>query len=73
MLSFSQVARANAMYLVGFILLLFVVKPTLLFKPDGKQRTFGVGTDDQGFKKTLYTIPVLIVVFVALVTTFQST
>jgi hypothetical protein len=41
-------------YIVSFVILLFVFKPSIVFKPDGTSREFGLGIDNQGYKKTLY-------------------
>lgn len=42
--------------LVGFIIIFYLVKPSLTFKPDGKLREFGVGYSKDGYRKTFLTL-----------------
>lgn len=51
-------------YLIGIIALLYMLKPSILFKPNGKPRQYGVGYDDEGYKKTLYSFQLAIIVAV---------
>lgn len=51
-----------------FIIILLMVitcivfmKPNIIYRPDGQARSFGVGYDTEGYKKTLYNMPALIV------------
>ncbi len=58
-------------YLIGIIALLYTLKPSLLFKPNGKPRQYGFGFDEEGYKKTLYTFQfTIIIIVVALVLFF---
>jgi hypothetical protein len=58
-------------YLLGAIILLYIVKPSILFKPNGKPRIYGIGYDDEGYKKTLYNMQFAILVIVVLLYTFS--
>lgn len=42
--------------LVGFIIIFYLVKPSITFKPDGKLREFGVGYSNDGYRKTFLTL-----------------
>ena len=48
-------------YLIGSIVILYIVKPPISFKPSGQLRNYGFGYDSDGYKKTLYTLPILII------------
>lgn len=54
-------------YLIGAILMLYFFKPSILFKPNGKPRQYGVGYDEEGYKKTLYTFQFSIIILVVLI------
>ena len=43
-----------------------------MFKPNGKPRVYGVGYDDEGYKKTLYTFQFTIIIMVLVMTMFYS-
>lgn len=43
-------------YLFSIIILLYVVKPNIAFKPNGQIRAFGFGIDKDNYKKTLFTM-----------------
>ena len=43
-----------------FIIFLYGLKPNLVFKSNGQTRSYGVGYDRDNYKKTLYTMPVII-------------
>lgn len=49
-------------FLLG-VLSLFYFKPQVSFKPNGKPREYGFGLDQEGYKKTLFTVQFLIVVY----------
>jgi hypothetical protein len=44
------------------------MKPTLFFKPNGKPRQYGIGVDDEGYKKTLYTFQFAILILAVMLT-----
>jgi hypothetical protein len=48
-----------------------VFKPSLFFKPNGKPRQYGVGYDEESYKKTMFTVHVAIIVFVLFALKFQ--
>lgn len=50
-------------YTILFVIFLFTIKPNLIFKPNGQPRIFGLGFDTDGYKKTLFNVQVIIVVF----------
>lgn len=62
--------QTQIVYVIGTILLLYISKPILLFKPNGKPRLYGLGYDDEGYKKTLYTFQFIIVIVVLIITLF---
>lgn len=62
--------QTQIIYVIGTILLLYISKPILLFKPNGKPRLYGLGYDDEGYKKTLYTFQFIIVIVVLIITLF---
>lgn len=49
-------------YLIGTIILLYLIKPSIFFKPNGKPRLYGIGFDEEGYKKTLYTFQFSIII-----------
>lgn len=51
-------------YLLGTIFLLFIIKPSILFKPNGKTRNYGSGYDEEGYKKSFYTVQFAIILVV---------
>jgi hypothetical protein len=55
--------------LILIIILLNLVKPSLIYKPNGKAREFGVGTGEDKYKKTLFTLPVVIMMMAIVVST----
>lgn len=57
-------------YLIGAIALLYLLKPSILFKPNGKPRQYGVGYDEEGYKKTLYTFQLAIIILVVFIIMF---
>lgn len=58
----SDKVKKTLPYLVGLIILLYMYKPSLLFKPNGQLREYGFGFDKDGYKKTLYTMQNIIFV-----------
>ena len=55
---------ARIIYTILFIILLFVIKPNIIFKPNGLPRHFGFGHDKDGYKKTMYNIQLIIFIFI---------
>ena len=60
--------QTQIVYVIGTILLLYILKPILLFKPNGKPRLYGLGYDEEGYKKTLYTFQFIIIIIVLVIT-----
>ena len=50
--------------LMIFIVFVYTVKPNILFKPNNKLREYGVGYDNEGYKKTLYNLQLIIIIIV---------
>lgn len=61
---FSENTQRRIPYLLGIIILLYMLKPPILFKPNGKPRNYGVGYDEDGYKKTLYTFQFSIIIII---------
>uniref|UniRef100_A0A6C0DZL8 Uncharacterized protein n=1 Tax=viral metagenome TaxID=1070528 RepID=A0A6C0DZL8_9ZZZZ len=57
-------------YFLFILVLIYAFKPLLFFTPDGSQRQYGMGFDDKGYKKTLYSInhAIVIIVFMLSIT-----
>lgn len=64
MIVLSEKVKTLIPYLVGIILIIYLLKPNIFFKPNGKTRVYGLGYDDQGYKKTLYTFQFAIIILV---------
>lgn len=52
------------------VLLIYLTKPNLIYKPDGKLREYGAGYDKNGYKKTFFTLPITITIVVILINEF---
>lgn len=50
-------------FVMGFVVMLYTIKPCFIFKTDGTPRRWGVGVDEQGHKKTLLDARNVILVF----------
>lgn len=59
---FSNIIQKRVLYLVGFIFVMFMLKPRFFYKPNGKPREYGLGYDHEGYKKTLYSVQFIILV-----------
>lgn len=64
MIVLSNKVKMIIPYLLGIILVLYLIKPNIFFKPNGKARVYGVGYDEEGYKKTLYTFQFTIIIIV---------
>jgi hypothetical protein len=53
-------------YLLGIILIFYMIKPSISFKPSGQLREYGFGYDSDGYKKTLYTMHNIIILLTVL-------
>jgi len=61
---FSQKVENAIPFILFFILIVYSVKPNILFKPNGKLREFGLFYDNEGYKKTLYNFQFLLFIFI---------
>ena len=57
---FSQKVVKIVLIVLLFIIFLYGLKPNLIFKSNGQTRSYGVGYDCDNYKKTLYTMPIVI-------------
>ena len=57
-------------YFLLIILVIYKLQPSILFKPNGKLRVYGLGIDDEGYKKSLYTFQFIIVLIAIFITFF---
>lgn len=55
-------------YVICIIILTYILKPSILFKPNGQLRNYGFGYDTDGYKKTLFTMPIIIIFSIILIT-----
>ena len=58
-------------YLMGGIVILYLTKPSISFKPNGQLRTYGFGYDADGYKRTLYTMQNLIILLAIILYLFN--
>ena len=49
-------------YLIGVIVLVYLIKPSLFFKSNNQLREYGIGIDNDGYKRTLYTFQFFIII-----------
>lgn len=49
-------------YLIGSIVLVYLTKPSLFFKSNNQLREYGIGVDNEGYKRTLYTFQFFIII-----------
>lgn len=60
----------RAPYLVGIILLIYILKPSVFFKPNQKPRVYGLGYDEEGYKKTLFSMQFVIFLIAVLISMY---
>lgn len=70
MIVLSEKVKTLIPYLIGIILIIYLLKPNIFFKPNGKTRLYGLGYDDDGYKKTLYTFQFAIIIIALLLYNF---
>lgn len=58
--------------LFGLIIIIYIIKPAILFKPNGKLREHGIGYDNDGYKKTLYSLHFIIILIVLFLYLFNK-
>ncbi len=54
------------LYFIFFSVIIFILKPSLIFNADGSLRNFGVGYDPSKNKKTLFNIFTINLIFITL-------
>lgn len=54
----------DIIYIIIIIVLFYNLKLSLLFKPTGEPREFGVGYDKNGYKKTFFTMFTFIIILI---------
>lgn len=59
---FDDKLKSNILLLVGIIIFIYLLKPSIMFKPTGKLREYGLGYDSDGYKKTIYTMQNVILI-----------
>jgi hypothetical protein len=52
--------KSKILLLVGIIIFIYMLKPSIMFKPNGKMREYGLGYDNDGYKKTMYSMQTII-------------
>jgi hypothetical protein len=52
---------------VVVLLMFFYLKPSFLFKPNGKPREYGMGVDAEGYRKTVFSMHTVIIVIVVFI------
>lgn len=57
-------------YVIGIIMLLYILKPNIIFKPNGEHREYGFGYDRDGYKRSIYPMHVVIILLVAVIYLF---
>jgi hypothetical protein len=67
MLKISKSVKNKIPYVFGIIIIIYIVKPNIIFKPNGKLRDYGIGYDSEGYKKTLYSFHFVILIVVLFV------
>lgn len=55
------------LFIIFSIILYYVLKPSITFKPTHKLREYGFGYDSEGYRKTLFTMYNVIILIVLLV------
>jgi hypothetical protein len=58
--------KNKAITLILIIIVFYISKPSITFKPNGKSREYGVGFDSDGYKKTFFTAQYLILIAIIL-------
>jgi hypothetical protein len=61
-MDFLNINKLQIFYIILFILILYIVKFPIFFKPNGKPREYGIGNDCEGYSKTFYTFQFAIII-----------
>lgn len=60
-------------YVIGIIAIIYMLKPNFIFKPNGMHREYGLGYDRDGYKRSIYSMHLVIIMVVVVVYLFVST
>lgn len=63
---FTSNLKQTILILVAVIVVIHLLKPRFIYKPNGLPRKYGFGYDNDGYKKTVYSLNTL-VFFIAIV------
>ena len=63
MFSITEGTKKRLPYMIAIVILLFIIKPSFFFTPNGNLRSYGTGYDADGYKKSFYSIHYFIFVF----------
>lgn len=53
--------------LILFIIIIYISKPSFIFKPNGFSKEYGVGFDSDGYRKTFFTFNTIILTIAILI------
>jgi hypothetical protein len=67
----SNNVKQRIPFLLAVILFLYTFKPSMFFKPNGKPRSYGFGTDEEGYKRTVYTFQFVVFITAVLITVLK--
>lgn len=65
-MTLKSVFSKQLLYLICIIVMLYIIKPNILFKPNGKIREYGFNYSTDGFKRTLFTMHTIVIMSVIL-------
>lgn len=65
--NYSEKVENAIPFIFFFILIIYSLKPNILFKPNGKLREFGLFYDNEGYKKTLYNFQFMLFIFIIII------
>jgi hypothetical protein len=71
-MDFLNINMQKILYVILFILILYITKIPIFFKPNGKPREYGIGTDHEGYSKTLYTFQFAIIIMTIFLVVFLN-
>jgi hypothetical protein len=57
-------------YVIGIIIILYILKPNAIFKPSGEHREYGFGYDRDGYKRSIYSMHFVILLIVIVIYVF---
>ena len=58
-------------YICAFIIIIYIIKPSIVFKEDNTLRDYGVGYDETGHKKSLYNLQFIIIIVALILSIFK--